>query len=62
MSNTDVRGTARRTLVVIGLVLATALALGFVYATRRVLVWAVLAAFFAVALKPLVDRLQRRLV
>ncbi|MEU1587796.1 AI-2E family transporter [Micromonospora sp. NPDC005710] len=62
MSNVDDRQTARRTLIVIGLVLATALALGFVYATRRVLVWAVVAAFFAVALKPLVDRLQRRFV
>ncbi|MEU8115027.1 AI-2E family transporter [Micromonospora sp. NPDC048947] len=62
MSNVDDRVTGRRTLIVIGLVLATALALGFVYATRRVLVWAVVAAFFAVALKPLVDRLQRRLV
>ncbi|MEU7754250.1 AI-2E family transporter [Micromonospora sp. NPDC049101] len=62
MSNADNRVTARRTLIVIGLVLATAFALAFVYATRRVLVWAVVAAFFAVALKPLVDRLQRRLV
>ncbi|WP_030491028.1 AI-2E family transporter [Micromonospora chokoriensis] len=62
MSNTADRETTRRTLIVIGLVLATALALAFVYATRRVLVWAVVAAFFAVALKPLVDRLQRRFV
>ncbi|WP_231930521.1 AI-2E family transporter [Micromonospora coriariae] len=59
MSNADTRVTARRTLIVIGLVLATVFALAFVYATRRVLVWAVVAAFFAVALKPLVDRLQR---
>ncbi|MET7707522.1 AI-2E family transporter [Micromonospora sp. NPDC005413] len=62
MSIADDRVTARRTLIVIGLVLATAVALAFVYATRRVLVWAVVAAFFAVALKPLVDRLQRRFV
>ncbi|MEU7589896.1 AI-2E family transporter [Micromonospora sp. NPDC049230] len=62
MSNADDRVTARRTLIVIGLVLATAFALAFVYATRRVLVWAVVAAFFAVALKPLVDLSQRRLV
>ncbi|MET8090650.1 AI-2E family transporter [Micromonospora sp. NPDC005220] len=62
MSNADDRDTGRRTLIVIGLVLATALALGFVYATRRVLAWAVVAAFFAVALKPLVDRVQRRFV
>ncbi|MEU7676345.1 AI-2E family transporter [Micromonospora taraxaci] len=62
MSNADDRATARRTLIVIGLVLASAFALAFVYATRRVLAWAVVAAFFAVALKPLVDRLQHRLV
>lgn len=62
MSDADVRVTARRTLTVIGLVLATAFALAFVYATRRVLVWVVVAAFFAVALKPLVDAVQRRLV
>ncbi|WP_410809488.1 AI-2E family transporter [Micromonospora sp. 067-2] len=62
MSDADTRLTARRTLTVIGLVLATVFALAFVYATRRVLVWAVVAAFFAVALKPLVDRLQRRVV
>ncbi|WP_234588591.1 AI-2E family transporter [Micromonospora sp. MH99] len=62
VSNADDRTTARRALVVIGLVLATALALAFVYATRRVLVWAVVAAFFAVALKPAVDWLQRRFV
>ncbi|MGW3788142.1 AI-2E family transporter [Micromonospora chokoriensis] len=62
MSNADDRATARRTLIVIGLVLASAFALAFVYATRRVLTWAVVAAFFAVALKPLVDRLQHRLV
>ncbi|MFI6263409.1 AI-2E family transporter [Micromonospora sp. NPDC051006] len=59
MSNADDRTTARRTLIVIGLALATVLALALVYATRRVLVWIVVAAFFAVALKPLVDRLQR---
>ncbi|MEU8217686.1 AI-2E family transporter [Micromonospora taraxaci] len=62
MNNADDRATARRTLIVIGLVLASAFALAFVYATRRVLTWAVVAAFFAVALKPLVDRLQHRLV
>ncbi|MGW5580773.1 AI-2E family transporter [Micromonospora chokoriensis] len=62
MSNADDRATARRTLIVIGLVLASVFALAFVYATRRVLTWAVVAAFFAVALKPLVDRLQHRLV
>ena len=30
--------------------------------TRRVLIWVVVAAFFAVALNPLVDRVQRRFV
>ncbi|MET8373357.1 AI-2E family transporter [Micromonospora profundi] len=62
MSNADDRATARRALIVIGLVLATALALVFVYATHRVLIWVVVAAFFAIALKPAVDRLQRRFV
>ncbi|WP_446220212.1 AI-2E family transporter [Micromonospora sp. IBHARD004] len=42
--------------------LATLLGLALVWATRRVLVWALIAAFFAVALKPLVDRLERRWV
>lgn len=48
----DDRRTARRALIVIGLLLATVLALGLVYATRRVLIWGLVAAFFAVALKP----------
>ncbi|SBT67089.1 Predicted PurR-regulated permease PerM [Micromonospora sediminicola] len=60
MSAADDRSTARRTLIVIGLVLATVVGLGLVWATRRVLVWGLVAAFLAVALKPLVDRLQRR--
>ncbi|MEU4638747.1 AI-2E family transporter, partial [Micromonospora chalcea] len=60
MSTADDRSTARRTLVVIGLVLATVVGLALVWATRRVLVWGLVAVFFAVALKPLVDRLQRR--
>ncbi|MFG2054727.1 AI-2E family transporter [Micromonospora sp. NPDC048930] len=62
MSRADDRSTARRTLVVIGLVLATVVALGLVWATRRVLVWILVAAFFAVALKPLVDGVERRFV
>ncbi|MFI7430004.1 AI-2E family transporter [Micromonospora sp. NPDC049836] len=62
MSHADDRSTARRALIVIGLVLATALVLGLVWATRRVLVWALVAAFFAVALKPLVDGVERRFV
>ncbi|MFE9656864.1 AI-2E family transporter [Micromonospora sp. NPDC006431] len=62
MSNADDRSTVRRTLIVIGLLLATLIALGFVWATRVVLTWMLVAAFFAVALKPVVDWLQRRLV
>ncbi|MBB5113682.1 AI-2E family transporter [Micromonospora echinospora] len=60
MSAASDRSTARRTLIVIGLVLATAVGLALVWATRRVLVWGLVAVFFAVALKPLVDRLERR--
>ncbi|MFF5173436.1 AI-2E family transporter [Micromonospora sp. NPDC000089] len=62
MSAARDRATARSALIVIGLVLASALALALLWATRRVLVWILVAAFLAVALKPLVDRLQRRLV
>ncbi|SBT39496.1 AI-2E family transporter [Micromonospora auratinigra] len=62
MSNADDRSTARRALIVIGLVLGTVVVLGLVWATRRVLVWALVAAFFAVALKPLVDRVEQRFV
>ncbi|MFI5837775.1 AI-2E family transporter [Micromonospora sp. NPDC051300] len=61
MSVADDRSTARRTLIVIGLVLATVVGLALVWATRRVLVWGLVAAFLAVALKPLVDRLERRI-
>ncbi|MFI7209890.1 AI-2E family transporter [Micromonospora maritima] len=53
---------ARRTLIVIGLVLATVAGLGLAWETRRVLVSVVVAAFFAVALNPLVDRVQRQFV
>jgi predicted PurR-regulated permease PerM len=60
MSDAADRSVARRALIVIGLVLATVVALGLVWATRRVLVWILVAAFFAVALKPLVDRVERR--
>src|SRR3954470_6166678 len=54
------RQVARNTLVVIGLLLATALALFVIYQTRRVLVWIAIAAFFAVALYPLVNWVDRR--
>ncbi|MFE2618542.1 AI-2E family transporter, partial [Micromonospora chalcea] len=60
MSAATDRSTARRTLIVIGLVLATVVGLALVWATRRVLVWGLVAVFFAVALKPPVDRLERR--
>ncbi|MCW3841348.1 AI-2E family transporter [Micromonospora yasonensis] len=62
MSDADDRSTARRTLIVIGLVLATVVVLSLVWSTRRVLVWILVAAFFAVALKPLVDWVERRFV
>ncbi|GAB3178128.1 hypothetical protein FHX75_11234 [Micromonospora palomenae] len=62
MSNADDRSTARQALIVIGLVIATLVGLAMVWETRRVLIWVVVAAFFAVALNPLVDRVQRRIV
>ncbi|MEV0724258.1 AI-2E family transporter [Micromonospora purpureochromogenes] len=62
MSNADDRSTARQALIVIGLVLATLVGLAMVWETRRVLIWVVVAALFAVALNPLVDRVQRRFV
>jgi predicted PurR-regulated permease PerM len=60
MSGDDERATARRVGIAIGLVLATALGLLFVYATRRVLIWIVIAVFFAVALYPVVNWTERR--
>ena len=51
---------ARRTLVVIGLILTTLLLLYLVMHTVQVLTWIVIAAFFAVALNPVVSWLQRR--
>ncbi|MFI0793092.1 AI-2E family transporter [Micromonospora rubida] len=62
MRDADDRSTARRAAIVIGLVLATLFGLALIWATRRLLAWAVVAAFFAVALKPLVDGVQRRFV
>jgi predicted PurR-regulated permease PerM len=52
----------RTILATIGLVLATAFLLYIVMHTRRVLTWIVVAAFLAVAISPLVDRVQRRLL
>jgi predicted PurR-regulated permease PerM len=62
MSDADDRSTAHRTLVVIGVILVTLVGLALVWAARRVLIWVMVAAFFAVALNPLVDRVQRRFV
>jgi predicted PurR-regulated permease PerM len=62
MSSHDDRLTARRVAIVIGLVLATLLGLALLWAVRRVLVWILLAAFFAAALKPAVDHLEHRFV
>ncbi|GIF02710.1 AI-2E family transporter [Actinoplanes siamensis] len=60
MAQSDTAVVARRTLVVIGLVLATAAALLLVQHTRRVLTWILIAAFFAVALHPAVNWVTRR--
>lgn len=51
---------ARRTAVVLGVVLLVLLALLLIYATRRILVWILIAAFFAVALHPLVTWVEGR--
>ncbi|MER5453063.1 AI-2E family transporter, partial [Streptomyces sp. NPDC002764] len=50
----------RTILAAIGLVLTAYVALQLVVQTRRVLVWMVIALFFAVALYPAVDALERR--
>jgi predicted PurR-regulated permease PerM len=54
------RTLARRTAVVLCVVLLAAAALLLVYQTRRILVWILIAGFFAVALNPLVNWVQRR--
>jgi predicted PurR-regulated permease PerM len=56
----DNRTVARYTLVVIGLVLATLLVLVLAYETRQVLVWILIAVFFAVALHPVVTWLEQK--
>lgn len=61
MPNPDNASTARRTLIVIGLVLSTVVLLFLVYHTRQVLTWIVISAFFAVALHPVVNWVTRRL-
>ncbi|WP_345711707.1 AI-2E family transporter [Kineococcus glutinatus] len=55
-------GTVRTVLTIIGLLLATALLLYVVRETSQVLTWIVVAAFFAVALYPVVGWVQRRLL
>jgi predicted PurR-regulated permease PerM len=59
LPNTRERVPVRTILATVGIVLATALLLLLVYEARRVLVWMVIALFFAVALYPLVNRVQR---
>jgi predicted PurR-regulated permease PerM len=53
------RVPVRTILATVGIVLATALLLLLIYETARVLVWMVIALFFAVALYPAVNRLER---
>jgi predicted PurR-regulated permease PerM len=59
VTKADDRSVARSTAIVIGLVLLTALTLLVVYEVRRVLVWIIIAVFFATALHPLVSWLER---
>jgi predicted PurR-regulated permease PerM len=61
MATADTRLTARRTLVVIGLLLVTALLVFLVMKTSRVLVWILIAGFFAVALNPAVNVIERKI-
>ncbi len=57
-----IRFSPRSVLLVIGLVLATLLALRLLAATRDLIVWLLVALFLAMALNPAVERLQRRWV
>jgi len=57
-----IRFSPRSVLVVIGLVLATLLALRLLAATRDLIVWLLVALFLAMALNPAVEWLQRRRV
>lgn len=68
-SDDEENGTARRVTLsrvtpgavatVIGLVLAVAAALWILWLTRRIVTWAIIAIFLAVALNPVVDAFQR---
>ena len=55
-----VRFRPRAILIVIGVVLATAIALQVVWATRSVIIWVLIAMFLAMALNPAVEFLVRR--
>jgi predicted PurR-regulated permease PerM len=55
------RVPVRTILATIGLVLATAALLLLIRAVERVLVWIIIAAFFAVAVYPVVNWIERRL-
>jgi predicted PurR-regulated permease PerM len=61
MTSQDTRTTARRTVTVIGVVLAALVLVLIVYETRRALIWLLVAVFFAVALHPAVSVLERRI-
>ncbi|MGH4025857.1 MAG: AI-2E family transporter [Pseudonocardiaceae bacterium] len=55
------RVPVRTILVTISLVLATALSLLLIYEIRRVLVWMIIALFFAVALYPVVNWVEKKM-
>jgi predicted PurR-regulated permease PerM len=55
------RVPVRTILATIGLILATVVAVLFVWRVEQVLVWMLIALFFTVALYPLVDFVQRRM-
>jgi len=55
-------GTVRTILTTIGLLLATALVLYIVLQTLQVITWIIVAAFFAVALYPVVGWVERKLL
>ncbi len=62
MADADSRLIASRTVTVIVVVLGTLAALALVWTARTVLSWMLIAAFFAVALNPATNWVQRRLV
>ena len=55
-----VRFRPRAILIVIGVVLASAILLQVIWVTRSVIIWALIAAFLAMALNPAVEFLVRR--